>query len=156
MPTFRSHSSSRPDTRPYSLGGEIRRKPSMRGNSTGALPLSTAHCSWISDVLPRSSHQTASLITVHLRRRLWSYITRLLQGAFRLRLRRARLLLCAEKFILKVLKYYFLQAPTCAIISIWGISAVGSAPHWQCGGHGFKSRMLHFKTIVFTVFAAHR
>ena len=25
----------------------------------------------------------------------------------------------------------------------WGISAVGSAPHWQCGGHGFKSRMLH-------------
>ena len=24
-----------------------------------------------------------------------------------------------------------------------GISAVGSAPHWQCGGHGFKSRMLH-------------
>ncbi len=39
------HSSSRPDTRPYSLGGEIRRKPSMRGNSTGALPLSTAHCS---------------------------------------------------------------------------------------------------------------
>ena len=27
-----------------------------------------------------------------------------------------------------------------------GISAVGSAPHWQCGGHGFKSRMLHFLT----------
>ena len=26
----------------------------------------------------------------------------------------------------------------------WGIGAVGSAPHWQCGGHGFKSRMLHF------------
>ena len=25
----------------------------------------------------------------------------------------------------------------------WGISAVGSASHWQCGGHGFKSRMLH-------------
>ena len=25
----------------------------------------------------------------------------------------------------------------------WGISAVGSAPHWQCGGHGFESRMLH-------------
>ena len=25
----------------------------------------------------------------------------------------------------------------------WGIGAVGSAPHWQCGGHGFKSRMLH-------------
>ena len=27
---------------------------------------------------------------------------------------------------------------------VWGISAVGSAPHWQCGGHGFKSRMLHW------------
>ena len=25
----------------------------------------------------------------------------------------------------------------------WGISAAGSAPHWQCGGHGFESRMLH-------------
>ena len=25
----------------------------------------------------------------------------------------------------------------------WGIGAVGSAPHWQCGGHGFESRMLH-------------
>src|SRR5699024_12082887 len=23
-----------------------------------------------------------------------------------------------------------------------GISAAGSAPHWQCGGHGFESRML--------------
>ena len=27
----------------------------------------------------------------------------------------------------------------------WGISAVGSASHWQCGGHGFKSRILHHK-----------
>lgn len=26
-----------------------------------------------------------------------------------------------------------------------GISAVGSAPHWQCGGQGFKSPMLHQK-----------
>lgn len=25
-----------------------------------------------------------------------------------------------------------------------GISTAGSAPHWQCGGHGFESRMLHF------------
>ena len=33
-----------------------------------------------------------------------------------------------------------------------GISAAGSAPHWQCGGHGFKSRMLHFKKSVFTGF----
>ena len=24
-----------------------------------------------------------------------------------------------------------------------GISAAGSAPHWQCGGHGFEPRMLH-------------
>lgn len=24
-----------------------------------------------------------------------------------------------------------------------GCSAVGSAPHWQCGGHGFESRQLH-------------
>ena len=23
-----------------------------------------------------------------------------------------------------------------------GIGAAGSAPHWQCGGHGFESRML--------------
>ncbi len=25
----------------------------------------------------------------------------------------------------------------------WGISAAGSAPHWQCGGHGFEPHMLH-------------
>ncbi len=25
----------------------------------------------------------------------------------------------------------------------WGISAVGSASHWQCGGQGFESPMLH-------------
>ena len=25
----------------------------------------------------------------------------------------------------------------------WGISAVGSASHWQCGGQEFKSPMLH-------------
>ncbi len=30
----------------------------------------------------------------------------------------------------------------CAILSLWGISAVGSASHWQCEGHGFESRML--------------
>lgn len=29
------------------------------------------------------------------------------------------------------------------ISPIWGISAVGSASHWQCGGQGFKSPMLH-------------
>ena len=27
--------------------------------------------------------------------------------------------------------------------NIWGISAVGSASHWQCGGQGFESPMLH-------------
>ena len=30
-------------------------------------------------------------------------------------------------------------------ISLRGISAVGSAPHWQCGGQGFESPMLHQK-----------
>ena len=29
------------------------------------------------------------------------------------------------------------------IIFVWGISAVGSAPHSHCGGHGFESRILH-------------
>ncbi len=29
-------------------------------------------------------------------------------------------------------------------VKVRGIGAVGSAPHWQCGGHGFKSRMLHY------------
>ena len=27
----------------------------------------------------------------------------------------------------------------------WGISAVGSAQHWQCWGQGFKSPMLHHR-----------
>ena len=27
--------------------------------------------------------------------------------------------------------------------TLWGISAVGSASHWQCGGQGFESPMLH-------------
>ncbi len=27
-----------------------------------------------------------------------------------------------------------------------GVSAVGSAQHWQCWGHGFKSRTLHTKS----------
>ena len=31
----------------------------------------------------------------------------------------------------------------------WGIGAVGSAPHWQCGGHGFESRMLHHVGVSF-------
>jgi transcriptional regulator with AbiEi antitoxin domain of type IV toxin-antitoxin system len=26
----------------------------------------------------------------------------------------------------------------------WGCSSAGRAPHWQCGGHGFESRQLHF------------
>ena len=40
------------------------------------------------------------------------------------------------------------MAPNCVIILVRGISAVGSAPHWQCGGHGFKSRMLHQKVVT--------
>lgn len=32
---------------------------------------------------------------------------------------------------------------SCAILLLWGISAAGSASHWQCEGHGFESRMLH-------------
>ena len=32
-----------------------------------------------------------------------------------------------------------------------GISAVGSAPHWQCGGHGFESRMLHALSISLNI-----
>ena len=33
-----------------------------------------------------------------------------------------------------------------------GISAAGSAPHWQCGGHGFESRMLHTRLISKTMY----
>ncbi len=33
----------------------------------------------------------------------------------------------------------------------WGISAAGSAPRWQRGGHGFEPRMLHWKSTVFAV-----
>ena len=33
-------------------------------------------------------------------------------------------------------------------MNVRGISAVGSAPHWQCGGHGFKSRILHLSKVV--------
>lgn len=33
-------------------------------------------------------------------------------------------------------------------IFLWGISAVGSAPHSHCGGHGFESRILHLKYPV--------
>lgn len=31
-----------------------------------------------------------------------------------------------------------------------GISAAGSAPHWQCGGQGFKSPMLHHHAPIRT------
>ena len=34
---------------------------------------------------------------------------------------------------------------TCHVYYQWGISAVGSASHWQCGGQGFESPMLHHK-----------
>ena len=32
-----------------------------------------------------------------------------------------------------------------------GISAAGSAPRWQRGGHGFEPRMLHWKSIAYAV-----
>lgn len=32
-----------------------------------------------------------------------------------------------------------------------GISAAGSAPRWQRGGHGFEPRMLHLESTVFAV-----
>ena len=34
---------------------------------------------------------------------------------------------------------------------IRGISAVGSAPHWQCGGQGFDSPILHQKTVDYEI-----
>ena len=44
----------------------------------------------------------------------------------------------SSKYILEIL--FFRD-----IIFVWGISAVGSAPHSHCGGHGFESRMLHIR-----------
>ncbi len=42
------------------------------------------------------------------------------------------------------MKYMLTDEKCCAIICrSRGISAVGSAQHWQCWGHGFESRMLH-------------
>ena len=32
-----------------------------------------------------------------------------------------------------------------------GISASGSAPRWQRGGHGFEPSMLHWKSIAYAV-----
>ena len=29
------------------------------------------------------------------------------------------------------------------LLFVWGIGAVGSAPHWQCGGQEFEPPMLH-------------
>lgn len=42
----------------------------------------------------------------------------------------------SSKYILEIL--FFRD-----IIFVWGISAVGSAPHSHCGGHEFESRILH-------------
>ena len=42
----------------------------------------------------------------------------------------------SSKYILEILSFR-------DIIFVWGISAVGSAPHSHCGGHGFESRILH-------------
>lgn len=37
---------------------------------------------------------------------------------------------------------------SCVILALWGISAAGSASHWQCEGHGFESRMLQEKEYL--------
>ena len=40
-----------------------------------------------------------------------------------------------------------------AILQAWGISAAGSVPHWQCGGHGFESRILQGEEcMIFSAF----
>ena len=44
---------------------------------------------------------------------------------------------CLKKMLTKRVMFVILIAR--------GISAVGSAQHWQCWGHGFESRMLHQK-----------
>ena len=51
----------------------------------------------------------------------------------------------SSKYILEIL--FFRD-----IIFVWGISAVGSAPHSHCGGHGFESRILPSETLDFTAF----
>ena len=56
-----------------------------------------------------------------------------------------------RRWIVCIISWKFFAQNTWFFLSIvilyqpWGISAVGSAPHWQCGGHGFESRMLHQK-----------
>ena len=53
----------------------------------------------------------------------------------------------SSKYILEIL--FFRD-----IIFVWGISAVGSAPHSHCGGHGFESRILHQrKPLIFSGFS---
>ena len=37
------------------------------------------------------------------------------------------------------------------LCKVRGISAAGSAPRWQRGGHGFEPRMLHWESTVFAV-----
>ena len=45
----------------------------------------------------------------------------------------------------KVANSFLTSESNCAILTARGISAVGSAQHWQCWGQGFKSPMLHQK-----------
>ena len=52
------------------------------------------------------------------------------------------------KINLKYGKKLFTKRKNCAIIilavkAVWGISAAGSAQHWQCWGQEFESPMLH-------------
>ena len=63
-----------------------------------------------------------------------------------------------EKFFSSLLQFHFFYA---IIPSLWsdeqkklhtrGISAAGSASHWQCGGRGFESHMLHHKSTVILI-----
>ena len=53
-----------------------------------------------------------------------------------------------KKIVQSLQKYanieqWFTDATLCISYPMWGISAAGSAPHWQCGGQGFESPMLH-------------
>ena len=43
-------------------------------------------------------------------------------------------------------RYYISRLMGNTII-VWGISAVGSAPQWHCGGQEFESPMLHQATF---------
>ena len=53
-----------------------------------------------------------------------------------------RLMRCFKSRI-PIFPQFFYRRAVSAILYFRGISAVGSASHWQCGGQGFESPMLH-------------